>query len=162
MLESVYYYLKEFGFNDKEIDFFEDENEDMFSTNNIEIEKNINFLFDKGLEHEEVLDVIRRNPDMLTVKNNRLEAYDKIFNNELDMDNDKIFNNELDMDNDMIKKLILSYPDTYVESPIDLQNIINYLKEKKYDKEYIRNLIIDNPKIISMDLSEFEKEIILK
>ena len=150
MLESVYYYLKEFGFNDKEIDFFEDENEDMFSTNNIEIEKNINFLFDKGLEHEEVLDVIRRNPDMLTVKNNRLEAYDKIFNN------------ELDMDNDMIKKLILSYPDTYVESPIDLQNIINYLKEKKYDKEYIRNLIIDNPKIISMDLSEFEKEIILK
>lgn len=150
MLESVYYYLKDFGFNDKEIDFFEDENEDMFSTNNIEIEKNINFLFDKGLEHEEVLDVIRRNPDMLTVKNNRLEAYDKIFNN------------ELDMDNDMIKKLIISYPDTYVESPIDLQNIINYLKEKKYDKEYIRNLIIDNPKIISMDLSEFEKEIILK
>ena len=150
MLESVYYYLKEFGFNDKEIDFFEDENEDMFSTNNIEIEKNINFLFDKGLEKEEVLDVIRRNPDMLTVKNNRLEAYDKIFNN------------ELDMDNDMIKKLIISYPDTYVESPIDLQNIINYLKEKKYDKEYIRNLIIDNPKIISMDLSEFEKEIILK
>ena len=150
MLESVYYYLKEFGFNDKEIDFFEDENEDMFSTNNIEIEKNINFLFDKGLEKEEVLDVIRRNPDMLTVKNNRLEAYDKIFNN------------ELDMDNDMIKKLIISYPDTYVESPIDLQNIINYLKEKKYDKEYIRNLMIDNPKIISMDLSEFEKEIILK
>lgn len=150
MLESVYYYLKEFGFNDKEIDFFEDENEDMFSTNNIEIEKNINFLFDKGLEKEEVLDVIRKNPDMLTVKNNRLEAYDKIFNN------------ELDMDNDMIKKLILSYPDTYVESPIDLQNIINYLKEKKYDKEYIRNLIIDNPRIISMDLSEFEKEIILK
>lgn len=150
MLESVYYYLKEFGFNDKEIDFFEDENEDMFSTNNIEIEKNINFLFEKGLEHEEVLDVIRKNPDMLTVKNNRLEAYDKIFNN------------ELDMDNDMIKKLIISYPDTYVESPIDLQNIINYLKEKKYDKEYIRNLIIDNPKIISMDLSEFEKEIILK
>lgn len=150
MLESVYYYLKEFGFNDKEIDFFEDENEDMFSTNNIEIEKNINFLFDKGLEKEEVLDVIRRNPDMLTVKNNRLEAYDKIFNN------------ELDMDNDMIKKLIISYPDTYVESPIDLQNIINYLEEKKYDKEYIRNLIIDNPKIISMDLSEFEKEIILK
>ena len=150
MLESVYYYLKEFGFNDKEIDFFEDENEDMFSTNNIEIEKNINFLFDKGLEKEEVLDVIRRNPDMLTVKNNRLEAYDKIFNN------------ELDMDNDMIKKLIISYPDTYVESPIDLQNIINYLEEKKYDKEYIRNLMIDNPKIISMDLSEFEKEIILK
>ncbi len=150
MLESVYYYLKEFGFNDKEIDFFEDENEDMFSTNNIEIEKNINFLFEKGLEHEEVLDVIRKNPDMLTVKNNRLEAYDKIFNN------------ELDMDNDMIKKLIISYPDTYVESPIDLQNIINYLKEKKYDKEYIKNLIIDNPKIISMDLSEFEKEIILK
>ena len=150
MLESVYYYLKEFGFNDKEIDFFEDENEDMFSTNNIEIEKNINFLFDKGLEKEEVLDVIRRNPDMLTVKNNRLEAYDKIFNN------------ELDMDNDMIKKLSISCPDTYVESPIDLQNIINYLEEKKYDKEYIRNLIIDNPKIISMDLSEFEKEIILK
>lgn len=150
MLESVYYYLKEFGFNDKDIDFFEDENEDMFSTNNIEIEKNINFLFDKGLEKEEILDVIRKNPDMLTVKNNRLETYDKIFNN------------ELDMDNDMIKNLIISYPDTYVESPIDLQNIINYLKEKKYDMEYIRNLIIDNPKIISMDLSEFEKEIILK
>ena len=62
-------------------------------------------------------------------------------------------------DND---EMYMWYFNHKVKKPSFETLVHNNLKEKKYDKEYIRNLMIDNPKIISMDLSEFEKEIILK
>ena len=147
MREEVYEFFKEYGFNRDEIHYFQDENEKMFFTNLVEVNKNIDFLINKGLNKEEIMNIFRKDPYMITVKNNRLEELDKIYLEDL------IF------DSNSLKKLIINNPDTYIASPIELNKIINYLKEHNYNIETIKNFIINNPKVISMNFIEFEKEI---
>ena len=79
MIEEVYDYLREYGFSKEEVNSFQDENEEMFFTNLEEIEKNINFLINKELSKEEILEVIKKDPYILTVKNNRLDYLEKIY-----------------------------------------------------------------------------------
>ena len=79
MREEVYEFFKEYGFTRDEIHYFQDENEKMFFTNLIEVNKNIDFLMNKGLTKEEIMQVFRVDPFMITVKNNRLDALDKIY-----------------------------------------------------------------------------------
>ena len=83
MREEVYEFFKEYGFTRDEIHYFQDENEKMFFTNLIEVNKNIDFLKNKGLNKEEIMQVFRVDPYMITVKNNRLDALDKIYLEEL-------------------------------------------------------------------------------
>ena len=78
MIEEVYDFLREYGFTKEEVNYFEDENDDMYFTNLIEVNKNIDFLISKGLNKEEIMQVFRVDPFMITVKNNRLDALDKI------------------------------------------------------------------------------------
>ena len=147
MREEVYEFFKEYGFNRDEIHYFQDENEKIFFTNLVEVNKNIDFLINKGLNKEEIMNVFRKDPYMITVKNNRLEALDKIYLE------------DLRFDINLLKKLIIDNPDTYIASPIELNKIINYLKEHNYNIETIKNFIINNPKVSSMNFIEFEKEI---
>ena len=56
-------------------------------------------------------------------------------------------------------ELIKSNPETYTASPVELQKIIDFLKNKKCTIDTIRNLFIKNPKIISMNFADFEKAI---
>lgn len=145
MIEEVYNYLREYGFTKEEVYSFEEENEKMFFTNLTEVNKNIDFLMNKGLNKEEVMNIFRNNPFMITVKNNRLEALDKIYLEELSFST-----NEL-------KKLTKDNPSTYTESPIELQRIIDYLKTQGYAIEIIKNFILKNCNVISMTLDEFIK-----
>ena len=145
MIEEVYNYLREFGFTKDEVNFFEDSNEKMFFTNINEVEKNISFLNNKNLTKEEVIQVFKKNPFMITVKDNRLNALDKIYLE------------ELKFESNLLKELIINNPETYTLSPIELQKIIDYLKEHNYSIEVIRDFILKNPKIISMEFNEFIK-----
>ena len=144
MIEEVYNYLREFGFSKEEVNFFEDSNEKMFFTSIDEIKKNISFFSNKNLSKEEVIQVLKKNPFMLTVKDNRLNTLDKIYLEELKFESNSL------------KELIVNNPETYTLSPIELQKIINYIKENNCDIESIRGFILKNPKIISMQLDEFE------
>ena len=147
MIEEVYDYLREYGFTKEEVNKFEEENEKMFFTNLKEVQKNINFLLNKGLVKEEIMNIFRYNPFMITVKDNRLEALDKIYLEEL------IFNN-----NDL-KTLIINNPDTYIASPIELQKIIDYLKEHNKTNEEITKFLLNSPQISSMDFEQFKNTI---
>ena len=71
MREEVYDYLREYGFSKEELTSFEKENENMFFTNLVEVNKNIDFLTNKRLIKEEIITVFRNNPFMITVKDNR-------------------------------------------------------------------------------------------
>lgn len=144
MIEEVYDYLREYGFSKEEVNSFQDENEEMFFTNLEEIEKNINFLINKELTKEEIVEVIKKDPYMLTVKNNRLDYLDRVYNDILKLNKEEIH------------KLIINNPDAYIISPIELEKIINYLKDKNYTIEKIKELILNNPSIISLTLEEFE------
>ena len=145
MIEEVYNYLREFGFTKDEVNFFEDSNDKMFFTNINEVEKNISFLNNKNLTKEEVIQVFKKNPFMITVKDNRLNALNKIYLE------------ELKFESNLLKELIINNPETYTLSPIELQKIIDYLKEHNYSIEVIRDFILKNPKIISMEFNEFIK-----
>lgn len=144
MIEEVYDYLRECGFSKDEVNSFQDENEEMFFTNLEEIEKNINFLINKELSKEETLEVIRKDPYMLTVKNNRLDYLEKIYKEILGLTKEEIH------------KLIINNPDAYIISPIELEKIISYLKDNNYNIEKIKELILNNPTIINLTLEEFE------
>jgi len=145
MEENVYNYLHEYGFDAIELNKIEIENENMFYTNISEIRKNITFLEEKFLGQEDIIQIINENPFMLTEKNNRLEALDNIYNGQLLIDYNSL------------KKLIKNNPEAYTISPIEFQKIIDYLKEHNYSIEVIRDFILKNPKIISMEFNEFIK-----
>lgn len=149
MREDVYEFFKEYGFTRDEIHYFQDENEKMFFTNLIEVNKNIDFLKEKGLNKEEVMQVFRSNPYMLTVKNNRLDALNKIYYEDLKFSSEEL------------KKLIINNPDIYIVSVSELNENINYLKEHNYNIETIRKLLISNPKLVSVSPEEFRNTVIL-
>ena len=143
MIEEVYDFLREYGFTKEEVNYFEDENDDMYFTNLIEVNKNIDFLISKGLNKEEIMQVFRVDPFMITVKNNRLDALDKIYIEDLKLNKDEL------------KQLIIDNPDAYIVSVSELNKNIDYLKEHNYPIETIKKFFITNPQLISMSNKEF-------
>jgi len=144
MREEVYDFLREYGFTKEEVNYFEDENDDMYFTNLIEVNKNIEFLKNKGLNKEEIMQVFRYNPYMITVKNNRLDALNQIYLEDLKLSNEEL------------KNLIIKNPDTYIVSVSELNKNIDYLKEHNCNIETIRNFLITNPQLVSMSPEEFK------
>ena len=144
MIEEVYEFFKEYGFTRDEIHYFQDENEKMFFTNLIEVNKNIDFLKNKGLNKEEIMQVFRVDPYMITVKSNRLEALDKIYLEDLKLDKEEL------------KQLIINNPDTYIASVSELNNNINYLKEHNCNIETIKKFFITNPQLVSASPEKFK------
>ena len=78
MPEEVYNYLTEYGFSNEELDNFEEENEKMFFSSIDVVKNNISFLEGLGLNKEDIINVFRLNPFMITVGNNRITALNKI------------------------------------------------------------------------------------
>ena len=147
MREEVYNFLREYGFTREEVNYFEDENEDMYFTNLIEVNQNIDFLINKGLNKEEIMQVFKVDPFMITVKNNRLEMLDKIYLEDLNLNKDEL------------KELIINNPDTYIASPIELNKCIEYLKEHNCTIEIIKTFLINNPQLVCMSLDEFKNNL---
>ena len=144
MREEVYNYLREYGFTKEEVYSFEKENEKMFFTNLTEVNKNIDFLINKGLNKEEVMHVFRKNPFMITVKNNRLTALDKIYIEELSFTKDEL------------KKLIKDNSGVYTESPVELKKIIDRMEKLNCSIKTIKEIFLENPKILDMTINEFD------
>ena len=145
MKEEVYEYLHDYGFSAIDLDKIEDTNEEMYFTNIKEVRKNLTFLEDKYLEPVDIINIINDNPFMLTEKNNRLESLDNIYNVVLGIDYEEL------------KKLIINNPEAYTISPVELQAIIDYMKEFGYTKEIIKEFILKNTKVISMSAYNFKK-----
>lgn len=147
MIEEVYDYLRKFGFLKEDLKEFENKNEKIYFANMKKIENSISFLMGKGLLKEEIINVARVNPFLLTTSDKRQNALDDIYMNELKISS---------LEN---KELLLLNPYMYSESPIELNKIINYLKSKNYTIEDIKRLVIENPKLLDLTLEEFKKTI---
>ena len=133
MREEIYDYLHEYGFKAIEIDRIENRNDNMFFTSIGEVRKNITFLQEKGLEKEEIIKLVNYNPFMLTEKNNRLEALDKIYYEDLKLSNEEL------------KELIKNNGYAYIISPIEFNKILDYFRNRNYSIEIIKKFIFDNP-----------------
>ena len=150
MPEEVYNYLTEYGFSNEELDNFQEENDKMFFVSTDIVKNNISFLEGLGLNKEDIINVFRLNPFMITVGNNRITALNKIYYEVLGFNNDDI------------KNLILKNADLYIASPIELEKNINYLKDKKCNIDMIKKFIMDNPKVVNAYLDEFKKMVSFK
>lgn len=150
MPEEVYNHLTEYGFSNEELDNFEEENDKMFFASIDVVKNNISFLEGLGLNKENIINILRINPFMITVGNNRITALNKIYYEVLGFNNDDI------------KSLILKNADLYTASPIELEKNINYLKDKKCNIDMIKKFIMDNPKVVNAYLDEFKKMVSFK
>ncbi len=150
MPEDVYIFLKNYGFTKEDLSSFETENEKIYFTNIDEIKKNIGFLLNKELSKNEIIQVIRKNPFMLTINNNRLEAINKIYITDLHF-------NILEL-----KKLILSNPDVYISSPVELNKNIEFLKEHNGSLERIKAFFLKYPYLVSLSFEEFKDNVQFK
>lgn len=150
MREEVYDYLYDYGFSSNDLDDILDGNEEMFFTNLDDVKKHISFLEEKGLESREIVDVINKNPYMLT---DREVRFNKL---------DNIYYNELEMDTESLKGLIINNPRTYSINPAKLREIIDYMMELGYSKKEIREFILVNYNVVGMDLETFKKSLVKK
>ena len=141
MLDEIFDYLLEFGFTKEELRRFEDENSEMFEVDLKVVKDNIEFLFNKKLTKEEIIEVIKNDPFMLTDKKNRRDYYDKLYMEVLNLTEEEI------------KSLIKSNNDVYSASPVELEKIINYLSGKNKD---VKKMILSYPKIITMRLDDIK------
>lgn len=124
MKENIFDYLKDYGFEKEDIFSFQDINDNLFFVDISLVTTNIKFFENKGLSKEEVIKVIKNNPFLLTIGSKKKELLDNIYYN--------IFTKE------ELKNLIIKYPDSYIVNPLELKELIDYIKNKNLDiKELI-------------------------
>lgn len=150
MIENVYNYLYDYGFNSKDLDNILDSNEEMFFANLTDVKKHINFLEGKHLESKDIIKVVNSNPYMLTDREDRYNYLDNIYYKELEIDDESL------------KQLIINNPRTYSVNPARLREIINYMEELGYSKKEVREFLLINYNVIEMDLETFKKSLVKK
>ena len=125
MKENIFDYLKDYGFEKEDIFSFQDINDNLFFVDISLVRTNIKFFEDKGLSKEEVIKVIKNNPFLLTIGSKKKELLDNIYCN--------IFTKE------ELKNLIIKYPDSYIVNPLELKELIDYIKNKGLDIKEVIN-----------------------
>lgn len=142
MNEEIYEYLNNYGFTSEELKAFNKENEKLYFANLKNVKDNIEFLEAKGLKQNEIIEVIRKDSFMLTVSTKKKEVLNEIYK-------------EIFRDNE-IKETIIKYPDMYIVSPVELRDVINYIKSKNLNP---REIIINDLNVLSFDLEEIKNKI---
>lgn len=125
MKENIFDYLKEYGFEKEDIFSFQDINDNLFFVDISLVTTNIKFFEDKELSKEEVINIIKNNPFLLTIGSKKKELLDNIYYN--------IFTKE------ELKNLIINYPDSYIVNPLELKELIDYIKNKNLDIKEVIN-----------------------
>ena len=105
MDKDIYDYLKEDGLDNKEIDYIENKNGNIYYINLGYAIRIIDFLESKGCSKEYIIKLLVNNPYMITEVEARLTALDEIYLNRL------LFNKE------ELKYLLLNNYNTYTISP---------------------------------------------
>ena len=142
MNEEIYEYLNNYGFTSEELLSFNKENEKLYFASLKNVTDNIEFLKSKGLNQKEIVDIIRKDPYMLTVSTKKKEVLDEIYK--------EIFYDE------EIKETIIKYPDMYIVSTVELRDVINYIKSKNLN---LKEIINSDLNILSFDLEDIKKKI---
>ena len=125
MKENIFDYLKDYGFEKEDIFSFQDINDNLFFVDISLVRTNIKFFEDKEKSKEEVIKVIKNNPFLLTIGSKKKELLDNIYYN--------IFTKE------ELKNLIINYPDSYIVNPLELKELIDYIKNKGLDIKEVIN-----------------------
>lgn len=140
MREDIYDYLINYGFTEEDLSRIKEENDKVYFAILKNITDNIEFLENKGLEKNEVIQVVRKNPYIITAGTRKKQLLDELYNS--------IFNK------DEIKELIIKYPYIYIVNPIELKEVIDYLNNVKLN---LKDIINENIDVLSFDLENIKK-----
>ena len=144
MLEEVFLQLYDYGFEKQDLRRIADDNTNMYSVGYDDVKKILEFLKFKGLEKKEIIALINDNPFMLTESTKRIRYFEKIYEEELKLTKDEMIS------------ILKSNSEAYTASPIELEKIINYFKEKGLTIENIKERIVNNPSLISKKQEEIK------
>lgn len=140
MREDIYDYLINYGFTEEDLSRIKEENDKVYFAILKNITDNIEFLENKGLEKNEVIQVVRKNPYIITAGTRKKQLLDELYNS--------IFNKG------EIKELIIKYPYIYIVNPIELKEVIDYLNNVKLN---LKDIINENIDVLSFDLENIKK-----
>jgi DNA-binding transcriptional MerR regulator len=143
MNENIFEYLKILGFTCEEINYIEENNDNIVYANLAHVKQIILFLQKLKLSFQDIRKICIINVFMLTETFRRINRLNSIY---VDI---------LGLNISQIQKLIVENPYIYTINPIELERIINYLKDKNYNIEIIKRIIIQNSKVIGMKFEEF-------
>ncbi|MBQ3468938.1 MAG: hypothetical protein IJH18_02615 [Bacilli bacterium] len=144
MLDEVYDYLYNYGFNALDLDNFEKRNQGIFYLEYNDVRRIIKFLEEKGLEPDEIINVIVSNPFLLTESTKKIEQLEEICGN-------------IGFGYDDLKDMIIRNPKMYSASPDEIGRIVEYLKMQNTEDKEIRKIFFENPKILNMKFDDFQK-----
>ena len=142
MKEEVYWFLKDFGFSDKDIMKMEQKNNKCYLITVSHTEKIISFLEDKYLGFGDIYDIILGNPFILTTSMEDIEELDDIYSN-------------LGIDYESLIELCQKNDQMYTADPVQVQGIIDYLKSCGLDRKGIREYIYNHSDVIGMSKADF-------
>ena len=86
MKEEIYDYLISYGFIENDLENIKKNNDKVYFATLKNITDNIEFLEDKGLQRDDIIKIIRKNPYMITTGTRKKELLDEIYS--------KIFNKD--------------------------------------------------------------------
>lgn len=146
MKDEIYEFLFNYGFSKEKLKEFEEDNENIYFVTLNKIKENIDFFINKGLNKEEFIKLVNDNIFIITLSSKRKNAFEDIYIKKLNLSNEEI------------KYLLSINNNIYTCSPIEFDNIINYLNiNKGYSYDNIKKLILSNPSIIDKTLEEIIK-----
>lgn len=140
MKDEVYQFLRNYGFSKDELISFEKHNIKLYEIEYLTPQYNFSFLENCCLDKDEILNLIRKNPYMITVNKKKLDYLEKIYKEVLCFSIEEL------------KKILLNYNDLYIVNPIKVEKIIDFYKSKGYSIEDIKKIIILNPNILGEEL----------
>ena len=140
MREDIYDYLINYGFTEEDSSRIKEENDKVYFAILKNITDNIEFLENKKKKKNEVIQVVRKNPYIITAGTRKKQLLDELYNS--------IFNK------DEIKELIIKYPYIYIVNPIELKEVIDYLNNVKLN---LKDIINENIDVLSFDLENIKK-----
>lgn len=147
MRKDVFDYLRIITFTDEEINYIEDNNDNIFYVNLVHVKKIINILRDLGLDNRNIKKILMKNVYIITEKIEKLNLLNDFY---LEI---------LKLNKEQLKQLIINNPYIYMVSVSELNNNINYLKNHNYDIDTIKKFLLTYPQVVSMSLEEIKEAI---
>ena len=143
MIEEVYHCLKDYGFTKDEIYSLQDENDNMFFVNAIDIKRNIQILEKLGLKKDEIITICVDNSFLITVDEKRIA---KLL---------KLYCDELSLSKKDLKELLLKNHEILNTNPEHLKELFDYILESASVSD-LKEKIKNNPLIIGMEIGEYK------
>ena len=141
--------LKDIGMNKKDMEDIAEYNEDAYFIDVKQCDFVIDFLKQKGLLDEEICNLLIDNPYMISVEKGRALIIDDLLNGLGLIKKDK-------------KELIIKNSHIYTANPVEVKDIINYMKNSCYNKEDIRRKFLDDEELITASLDEVKIKVLRK